>query len=196
MEKPSGWEEGIVRSLATMGEMSGLYPRGHPERVARLSCALASEMDFPQTEITALQVMGILHDIGKAVVPKEILSKPVALNALEKQILQSHPQAGYEIIKEIAFPSPVALAVLQHHEKINGSGYPQGLSGEDFIREARILAVAESVEDMASCQLHRPAIGLEAALQEIEKNKGILYDAEIAEACLLLFREKGFKLEV
>ncbi|MCX5804299.1 MAG: HD domain-containing protein [Proteobacteria bacterium] len=140
-----------------------------------------------------MSVSGIIHDIGKMSVPAEILSKPTKLSNMEFGLIKVHPQTGYDILKEVELPYPIAETVLQHHERLDGSGYPQGLKGENIILEARILAVADVVEAMASYRPYRPALGIDAALEEIEKNKGILYDAEVVEVCLKLFREKGFR---
>lgn len=181
-----------VAALAAIGELLGIYPVGHPRRVAQLAFTIASKIGV---SAEALYVMGLLHDIGKAVVPREILSKPVELSEIEMSLLKTHPETGYNIVKGIEFPYPVADAILQHHEKINGTGYPNGLLLEQIIPEARILAVAEVVENMSTNQLFRPALGIDAALVEIEKNKGILYDEKVVEACLKLFREGGFKFE-
>jgi putative two-component system response regulator len=181
-----------VAALATTGELLGIYPAGHPKRVACLASTIASEMGLAED---GLHVMGLLHDIGKAIVPREILSKPVALSEIEAKLLQTHPEAGYDIVKGIEFPYPVATVILQHHEKMNGSGYPQGFAGDEIIPEARILAVAEAVESMATNQLFRPALGIDVALAKIEKNEGIFYDSGVVEVCLKLFREGGFKFE-
>ena len=142
-----------------------------------------------------LRMAGIIHDLGKISIPAEILSKPTKLNEIEFQLIQTHPQVGYDILKDIDFPWPIADMVLQHHERMNGSGYPRGLKGEAILQEAKILMVADVVEAMASYRPYRPALGIEAALEEIEKNAGRLYDREVVEACLHLFREKGYKLE-
>ncbi len=184
--------EETVAALAALGELLGIYPVGHPRRVAQLAHSIASEMGF---SAEGLHVMGQLHDIGKAVVPREILSKPIELSDVELRLLQTHPEAGYSVVKEVEFPYPVADAILQHHEKVNGTGYPKGLFLEQILPEARILAVAEVVENMSTNQLYRPAIGVDAALSEIEKNRGILYDDKVVGVCLNLFRDKGFKFE-
>jgi HD-GYP domain-containing protein (c-di-GMP phosphodiesterase class II) len=143
-----------------------------------------------------MEVIGFLHDIGKIVVPAEILSKPGELNELEFNMIKAHPQVGYNIIKGIEFPWPVNTAVLQHHERLNGSGYPAGLSGDEIILEARILAVADVVESMASHRPYRAALGMEKALGEIVKNRGILYEPEVVDACMILFKERNFKLQL
>ncbi len=137
----------------------------------------------------------ILHDIGKISVPAEILTKPGRLDEIEMNMLRTHPQVGYDILEKIDFPWPLAKVILQHHERMDGSGYPAGLSGEKILLEARILGVADVVEAMSSHRPYRPALGVDKALEEISQNKGILYDPEVTDACLKLFKEKGFKFE-
>jgi HD-GYP domain-containing protein (c-di-GMP phosphodiesterase class II) len=151
-------------------------------------------MDIPQERIDGINAAGLLHDIGKIAVPSEILTKPTPLTELEFQLIKTHPQVAYDILKEIEFPWPVAEIVLQHHERMNGSGYPKGLSGDQIMLEARILAVADVIEAMSSYRPYRQALGVDAALIEIKKGKGMLYDANVCDACLALF-EKGFVLE-
>lgn len=138
---------------------------------------------------------GLIHDIGKISVPAEVLSKPGPLNDLEYGLIKNHPQVGHDVLKGIDFPWPVAQIVLQHHERMDGSGYPQGLSGKEIILEARILAVADVVEAMVSHRPYRLPRGLDKALEEILQNRGVLYDAEVVDICLKLFTEKGFKFE-
>jgi HD-GYP domain-containing protein (c-di-GMP phosphodiesterase class II) len=135
-----------------------------------------------------------IHDLGKISVPAEILSKPTKLTAIEFSLIKTHSQSGYDILKDIDFPWPVARTVLEHHERMNGSGYPNGLTGDNMLLESRILAVADVVESMASYRPYRPALGIDAALNEIEKNRGTLYDNAVVDACLRLIREKGFQL--
>jgi HD-GYP domain-containing protein (c-di-GMP phosphodiesterase class II) len=136
--------------------------------------------------------MGFLHDLGKIAVPGEILSKPSRLSEYEFNLIKVHPQAGYDILKTIDFPWPVALAVLQHHERLDGSGYPHGLSGHDIIREAKILAVADVVEAIASHRPYRPALGIDQAMAEISRYQGVLYDPAVVQTCLRLFSENRF----
>lgn len=138
---------------------------------------------------------GAIHDVGKTYVPAEILNKPGELTDVERALIRAHSQVGYEIVKGIEFPWPVAQAVLQHHERLDESGYPAGLSGDEIILEARILAVADVVEAMSSHRPFRPALGIDKALEEISRNRGVLYDAGVVDACLKLFTEKGFKFE-
>lgn len=192
LEKVRRSLERTVRALAATSERRDPYTAGHQERVARLACAIAQEMDFPGEQIEGIRVTGTLHDIGKICVPGEILNKPGALTEMEMTIIKTHPQIGYEILKIIEFPWPVAQIVLQHHERMNGSSYPRGLIGEAILPEARILAVADVVEAMSSHRPYRPALGVDAALEEISQNRGILYDPEVVDACLKVFTEKGF----
>jgi len=186
---------GIVSALAMVVEMRDPYTAGHQLRVSRLACAIAQEIGLSDEQVRGIQVMGCLHDIGKIIVPAEILSKPSKLTDYEFNMIKAHPEAGYNILKGIIFPWPVATAVLQHHERINGSGYPSGCSGDEIIIEAKIIAVSDVIESMASHRPYRPALGIEAALEEIKKNEGIIYDFEVAEVCLDLFREKEFTFE-
>jgi HD-GYP domain-containing protein (c-di-GMP phosphodiesterase class II) len=163
--------------------------------VAELARAIASEMGLSEERIDGLYMAGIIHDLGKISVPAEILSKPGRLSDAEFQLVKTHPQVGYDILKNIEFPWPIAQITLQHHERLNGSGYPQGLSGEDMLLEAKILAVADVVEAMASHRPYRAALGLQKALNEIFQNQGILYDYTVVAACLRLFNEKKFFFE-
>ncbi|NMC97675.1 MAG: HD domain-containing protein, partial [Deltaproteobacteria bacterium] len=145
-------------------------------------------------KIDGLRMAGLIHDIGKLSVPAEILAKPTRLTKLEYSLIQEHSRSGYEILKNVESSWPLAEIVYQHHERMDGSGYPRNLKGNDILIEARILAVADVVESMASHRPYRASLGIEAALEEIEKNKGILYDEHVADVCLILFRHKGFIL--
>jgi PAS domain S-box-containing protein/putative nucleotidyltransferase with HDIG domain len=187
--------EGSVQAMALMVESRDPYTAGHQKRVAQLSCAIAQEMGLPEDQIDGIRMAASTHDIGKIRIPADILSKPGKLEEIESMIVKAHPQVGYEVLKEIDFPYPVAEAVLQHHERIDGSGYPAGLTGDQIIIEAKILGVADVVEAMASHRPYRPAIGIKEAIQEISQNRGILYDAEVVDACVRLFQVNGFKLE-
>jgi len=187
--------DGITQVVIRTVESRDPYTAGHQHRVALLSVAIAEEMGIPKDQIEGIRMAGEIHDLGKISVPAEILSKPTRLTDIEFGLIKTHPRVGYDILKDINFPWPIAQMVLQHHEKMNGSGYPQGLSGEDILPESRILCVADVVEAMVSHRPYRPALGTDAALEEISKNKGTLYDRDVVDACLKLFKEKGFKFE-
>jgi putative nucleotidyltransferase with HDIG domain len=184
-----------IQSIALILEKRDPYTAGHQRRVTKLACAIAEEISLPKDKIEGLYIAGIIHDIGKINVPTEILSKPGRLSEIEFSLIQTHPQVGSDLLKEMELPGEVSSIVLQHHERMDGSGYPSGLSGEAILLEARILAVADVVEAMASHRPYRPALGLDQALEEITKNKGKLYDPEVVDACWKLFKEKGFKFE-
>jgi HD-GYP domain-containing protein (c-di-GMP phosphodiesterase class II) len=185
----------IVKVMISTVEVRDPYTAGHQSRSADIACAIAIEMGFPQDKIVGIHMAGSIHDIGKLSIPAEILSKPTKLSKVEFTLIKEHSQSGYEILKNVESPWPLAQIAYQHHERMNGSGYPRNLRGDEILMEARILAVADVVESMASHRPYRPALGIEAALEEIERNKGILYDESVADACLRLFREKCFKLE-
>jgi len=184
-----------IQVLGTASEARDPYTAGHQKRVADLARTIATEMGLPQDSIEAIRMAGAIHDIGKISIPSEILCKPTKLTDLEYSLVQTHTQYSYEIMKDVESPWPLADIVYQHHERINGSGYPQGLKGEDILIEARILAVADVVEAMASYRPYRPSLGVQSALTEIEDNAGILYDSKVVKTCLKLFRENRFKLE-
>ncbi len=185
-----------IRSMSKIVESKDPYTAGHQERVTRLASAIAQEMGLQGELITGLQMAAIIHDIGKISVPSEILTKPGKLNNIEFKIIQTHPAVGYEILKMIEFTHPIAEIVHQHHERMNGSGYPKGLSKGETLLEARILAVADVVEAMASHRPYRSAIGIDKALDEIIQNSGILFDPEVVAACCRLFKEKGFSVTI
>ena len=152
-------------------------------------------MNFSVDQINGVRIAASIHDLGKISVPAEILSKPKRLTDIEFGLIKTHAQSGYDILKDIEFPWPIAKMVLEHHERMNGSGYPNGLTGDNILMESRILAVADVVESMASHRPYRSALGIDKALEEIEKNRGTLYDNAVADACLRLFREKGYQLQ-
>jgi PAS domain S-box-containing protein len=183
---------GIIQVVSRIVEMRDSYTAGHQRRVTALSRAIALEMGLAEDRVEGLVMAGEIHDLGKISVPAEILSKPTRLTEFEFRLVRIHAQAGYDILKEIDFPWPIAEIIVQHHERIDGSGYPQGLRGEVILLEARILAAADVVEAIASHRPYRPALGIDAALEELEQKKGILYDPDVVKACLALFREKGF----
>ena len=184
---------GTVNTLVSVIEMKDPYTAGHQWRVTQLACAIAKEMGLPEEQIEGLRMAGLIHDLGKISIPAEILSKPGRLSDIEWGMIKAHPKVSYDILKEIDFPWPVAEIVLQHHERLDGSGYPQGLSGKGMLMKTRILAVADVVEAMASFRPYRPARGIDKALEEISQNRDVLYDAEVVDVCLKLFTEKGFK---
>jgi len=184
---------GTVGIVGKAVEIRDPYTAGHQRRVAELACAIGRDLGFPDVQIDGLRVAGLLHDVGKLSIPAEILTKPTRLSELELALIREHPQIGHDLLSPIQFPWPVAQIVLQHHERMDGSGYPQGLTGEDLLPEAKILAVCDVVEAMESHRPYRAALGVDEALDEIEKRKGDLYDPAVADACLALFREKGFE---
>ena len=186
---------GTVQAMATVVESRDPYTAGHQRQVARIAYAIAFEMKLPIHQVKAIQMAAIIHDLGKIAVPAEILTKPTKLKEAELKIIQEHPLSGYEIIKDIEFPWPIARIVLEHHEKIDGTGYPNGLVGVDILLESRIITVADVIEAMASHRPYRPSLGIDAALKEIERGKGTQYDKAAVEACLSLFGKKAFKLE-
>jgi len=186
--------QSTIEVVSTIGEMRDPYTHGHERRVGELAARIAEEMGFDRNRVEGVRVAGYVHDVGKIGVPAEILAKPSRLSKAEFDLVKQHSQQSYEILKGVDFPWPVAEASWQHHERLDGSGYPQGLKGEAIILEARILAVADVIEAMSSHRPYRPGLGIEAALAEIEKNRGKLYDPQPADACLRLFREKGYIL--
>jgi len=187
--------ESTISAMAMIVEMRDPYTAGHQRRVTQLACAIAKEIGLSVDQITGLRLAGLIHDIGKVRVPAEILTNPDGLSEAEFTMIKMHPALGYDILKTMDLPWPVAQIVHQHHERMNGSGYPSGLLAKDIILEARILSVADVVEAISSHRPYRPARGTDVALDEIWKNRDILYDATIVGACLKLFREQGFKFE-
>jgi len=183
-----------IQVLVSALEARDPYTTGHQSRAADLACTIAEEMELAKEKIEGIRMAGIIHDIGKLSVPAEILSKPTRLTTLEYDLIKQHPQSGFEMLKNVESPWPLAQIVYQHHERMNGTGYPRKLKGDEILLEARILAVADVVEAMASHRPYRPSLGINVAIEEIEKNKGILYDTAAADACIKLFREKGYHL--
>jgi len=184
--------EGTIDALATALEMRDPYTAGHQRRVGELAEAIALEMNYPGDEVRGIHLAALIHDIGKIYVPSEILSKPVELTKNEFNIIKTHPRVGYDILGKIEFSWPIAEMVYQHHERLDGSGYPRGLKGDEIVFQARILAVADVVEAMTSRRPYRAALGIETALEEISAGRGTKYDPDVVDACLKLFREKGF----
>jgi putative two-component system response regulator len=184
--------EATISTITLMTEIRDPYTSGHQQRVADLACAIAKHMEFPKERIRAVELAGILHDIGKIRVPTSVMNRPGRLLEIERELLKIHPEVGYNLLKKIPFTMPVADIVHQHHERIDGSGYPLGLKGDQILLEARILAVADVTEAQSSYRPYRPALGIEAALIEISTQSGIFYDPQIVDICLTLFREGLF----
>lgn len=183
----------VIDSLSNVIEARDPYTAGHQKRVTDLSVAIAHEMKLAPSLIDGIRFASQVHDIGKISIPTEILTKPSALTSYEVAMLRSHAQAGYEILKPLSFPWPVADIILQHHERLDGSGYPNALKENDILVEAKIIAVADTVEAMSSDRPYRSSKGVNHALEEIETNSGVLYDHEAVKACLDLFRNKGYR---
>ncbi len=188
--------DGTTKALSMAIEIRDPYTAGHQYRVTQLASAIAKEMNFDDDHIKAIQTAGMLHDIGKIYVPAEFLSRPGRISTHELSVLRDHSEAGHEILKNIEFEYPIADIVYEHHERMDGSGYPRGLSGDQILIEARIIAVADVVESMASHRPYRPSLGIARALSEIQKNRGKLYDEIVVDLCMQLFNEKGFRLEI
>jgi PAS domain S-box-containing protein/putative nucleotidyltransferase with HDIG domain len=184
-----------VEAIASMAEARDPYTAGHQRKVAELAGALATELGLEDNVVEGIRLAGNIHDIGKVSIPAEILVRPGELRPLEWEMVKGHPQVGSEIVRDIEFPWPVAEMILQHHERLDGSGYPRGLRGEEILLGARIIGVADTVEAMSSHRPYRPAKGLEAGLDEITKGRGTLFDPPVVDACLRLFREGRFPLE-
>jgi putative nucleotidyltransferase with HDIG domain len=187
--------DATIDTMSKIIEAKDPYTSDHQHRVCQLAVSLAQELGLSEDKIEGIRIASLIHDIGKIGLPTEILSKPTTLTDIEYSLLKNHSQIGYDILKSIDFSYPIAQIVLQHHERLNGSGYPNNLKGDKILLEARILGVADVVEAMSSHRPYRPALGIDKALEEISQNKGILYDPEVVDACLRLFEEKGFKFE-
>jgi PAS domain S-box-containing protein len=186
---------GIIQAMALAVETRDPFTAGHQRRVANLARSIGQEMGLTKDQVEAIRMAGMVHDLGKISIPAEILGKPTKLTALEFSLIKVHPQTGYDILKDIDFPWPIARIVSQHHERIDGSGYPLGLKDQEIVPEAKVLMVADVVEAIASHRPYRAAHGIDVALDEISQNKGLLYDPEVVDVCLRLFREQGFILE-
>ena len=185
---------GTIQVITAVVERRDPYTGGHQRRASDLARYLATSMGLGHDRTEGVRMAAAIHDIGKISVPAEILSKTTKLSDLEMLLVRSHAQVGYEIVKDVAFPWPIARIILEHHERLDGSGYPGGLKEADLLLESRILAVADVVEAMASHRPYRPAHGIETALREIEAGRGRLYDADVVDICLPLFRQKGYNL--
>jgi HD-GYP domain-containing protein (c-di-GMP phosphodiesterase class II) len=186
--------DSTVQAITTTIEKRDPYTSGHQQRVADLSRIIAREIGLSDNEIEGIYIAAAIHDIGKISIPAEILSKPIKLSDIEVSLIQAHSQTGYDILKGIEFPWPIAEIVLQHHERLDGSGYPRGLAGDDILMAARIIGVADVVETMASHRPYRPSMGIDKALEEITQNKGVLYTPLVVDACLRIFNNKEFQL--
>lgn len=185
-----------IQVIISTVEVRDPYTVNHQLRSADLARAIATEMKLSQDRVEGIWIAGSIHDLGKLSIPAEILSKPTRLTDIEFSLIKEHPRKGYEILKNVESSWPLAEVVYQHHERMDGSGYPRNLKGDEILMEARILAVCDVVESMASHRPYRAALGIDAALEEIEDNRGVLYDADVVDACLRLFREKNFNLNV
>jgi HD-GYP domain-containing protein (c-di-GMP phosphodiesterase class II) len=183
-----------IQVIVSAVETRDPYTAGHQRRVAEIACSIATEMGLPLDKIYGIRIAGSIHDLGKLSIPAEILSKPTKLSEIEFSLIKEHSQRGYAILKDVDPSSSLAEIVYQHHERMDGSGYPRKLKEDDILLESRILAVADVVEAIASHRPYRPALGIDAAIEEISKNRGLLYDPEVTDACLKLFQEKGYSL--
>ena len=185
--------DNTVNALVKTIGLRDPYTSGHQKRVSKLAVAIARELELSEKEVKLIKIAALIHDIGKATIPMEILNKPAKLARVEINLIKAHPQTGYDILKDISFPWAVEEVVLQHHERIDGSGYPRGLKEDEILIGAKIIAVADVVEAMSSHRPYRSALGVKNALEEISQNRGILYDPKVADTCLKLFRKKKFK---
>lgn len=184
--------EDMVTLLGKTIEVGDPYTGGHQRNVSKLAVAIAREMDFPEERVAIIKYAALVHDVGKIKIPSSILIKPGKITDMEREMIKTHPYYGREILKTVNFPWPISEMIYEHHERLDGSGYPRGLKGEDIMTEARILAVADVVEAMFAYRPYRPGLGMQRTLREIRENRGILYDEKVVDACLVLFEEKGF----
>jgi HD-GYP domain-containing protein (c-di-GMP phosphodiesterase class II) len=185
--------DGIIQAVALTVEKRDPYTAGHQRRVADLARAIATQMGLSRIQINGIRIAGSIHDLGKICVPSDILSKPGRLTEHEFGIIKAHPEVGYDILKSIEFPWPIAQTIVQHHERLDGSGYPAGLTDNRIIVEARIVAVSDVVEAMSSHRPYRPALGIDMALDEIQKGRGTAYDPDAVDACISLFKTGHFQ---
>jgi putative nucleotidyltransferase with HDIG domain len=184
--------EQSIQTIAATIEVRDPYTAGHQKHVSELATAIAREMSLSADQVNGIHLASIIHDLGKIQIPAEILSKPGKLSGIEFMLIQTHPQAGFDILKDVRFPWPIADIILQHHEKLDGSGYPQGLKGDQILLEAKIITVADMVEAISSHRPYRASMGIEKALDEIKLGRGILYESSVVDACVNLIIEKGF----
>ncbi|MFC1898356.1 HD domain-containing phosphohydrolase [Candidatus Cloacimonadota bacterium] len=182
----------IIQAMSSTSEMRDPYTAGHQKRVKELAVAIGNEMNITKEQLEGLKFAGIIHDIGKISVPSDILSKPGKISPMEFEVIKNHSQVGFELLSTIKFPWPISTIVHQHHERMDGSGYPNGLAGEEILLESRILSVADVVEAMTSHRPYRAALGIEKALHEIELHKNDSYDSAVVDACITLFKEDKF----
>jgi HD-GYP domain-containing protein (c-di-GMP phosphodiesterase class II) len=184
-----------IEAMASTVEIRAPYTAGHQRRVAQLAEAIAQELGLAEDEAQGIYLAATVHDIGDIQIPAEILTRPGSLNSIEREIVQNHPQAGYDILKGIDFPWPIAEMIHQHHERLDGSGYPKGLQGDQILMGAKVIAVADVVEAMSSHRPYRASLGVEAALAELEAHKGRLYEPAVVEACIKLIRDQKFTFQ-
>jgi len=182
--------DGVINCLSATVEAKDPYTAGHQKRVTAIAVSIAEAMGLSEQQIEAIRMAGLIHDLGKIAIPAEILSKPGRLTDIEFSLIKTHSQVGFDILKDINFPMPIAEIVYQHHERMNGSGYPRGLKGEEIFLESRILAVADVVEAISSHRPYRPSLGMDKALEEISRNRGTFYDPDVADVCLKIMKEK------
>ena len=187
--------EQTITILVNIAEMKDPYTVGHQKRVSQLATAIAKKMNLPEEKVEFVRIASLIHDIGKVSVPSEILNKPSKLTDSEYALIKTHPAVSYKYIKDIDFPRKVADIILQHHEKMNGTGYPNDLRNREILLEAKIVSVADVVESMDHKRPYRPALGIDKALEEISKNKGKLYDPAVVETCIKLIKEDGFEFK-
>jgi putative nucleotidyltransferase with HDIG domain len=185
----------VIQVLVRVVEQRDPYTAGHQQRVADLAAAIAGEMGLDAEGVEGILMAGMVHDVGKMSIPAEILSKPAMLNDMEMLLIREHPETAVRILREIPFPWEISRIVLEHHERMDGSGYPRGLKGEEILLSSRILAVADTVESMVSHRPYRPALGVDAALAEIMESRGVRFDADVVDACIRLFRGRGYRMK-
>jgi putative nucleotidyltransferase with HDIG domain len=187
--------EGVIAGFSTLVERRDPYTAGHQRRVTRLACAMAEALGLEEERVDALRMAGMVHDIGKLYVPSDFLNKPGTLSPEEFSVIKHHPATGADVLQSVDFQWPISSIVRQHHERVDGSGYPDGLAGEDIVPEARILAVADVVDAMSSHRPYRPSLGMDAALQAVLDGRGTLFEPRSVDVCLRLIRDQGFRLD-